>query len=251
MEKKNVYMFAILATLFIIDFLMHTYINPPEVVIRQPQVSNSDNKEGVDLSTITEDDLKLEEDKTLNNNNNLDKNLDNNLENNESHLINNSKSIKITVKHCNSKTNSYEAFKKEMQGSLANVEIDASIYPPSSTNVILSKVVSGIQMIGFAFVMLGSVMKKYAGHIIPTAVFDFVESKRFMIGIFLYLGVSQIQSLLTNTGAFEVYAFNRDSESLSDSSYELIYSGLSNSGIVPKAQTIIQSLTDLGIIDDN
>lgn len=236
MDKKNLYLIIIISIFFAIDAIMHNYVfTSNEIIQTNTNIINNENK---GLDNLTEDDLKLNEDKHISDKINNTEEIKQNYENQNSEII------KISVKHCSSKSKNFESFKKDLQGNIANLEINSTIYSPSPTKIILSKLVTAIQYIGIAALIMGSSLKNFIGNIIPDNIYEIIKSKRFMIGIFLYMGISPIQNFLNYTGAFEVYVLN-------NSSYELLYSGLNNKGIIPSSDNIMTSLQELGLIDDN
>ena len=120
MDKKNLYLIIIISIFFAIDAIMHNYVfTSNEIIQTNTNIINNENK---GLDNLTEDDLKLNEDKHISDKKNNTEEIKQNYENQNSEII------KISVKHCSSKSKNFESFKKDLQGNIANLEINSTIY---------------------------------------------------------------------------------------------------------------------------
>ena len=261
MEKKNIIIFSILLTLFLIDVIKVKIY--PEPVLIKPTTQNDKNTSNavkdINLDNIKEEDLKLEEEEDINNNKgDENKSVEKADKNNISNTKYDSDKIVINIKHCSTYSTKVADFKKELLGTLANVEINESVYPATSEKQLISKVLGYLQFAFIAVMIGGQTVRNSLSGIIPAAVFNFIESKKLMIGVVVYFGVSYAQNMLSQTGAFEVSVLmNNNDENIydnlnnveGDNNFQLIWSTLQNKSILPTVEDIISRLKDLGIVN--
>lgn len=225
---KNLILFVVLIGLFVID-IIKVKLYPEE--IPKPPAPTEEKKDDPEahLQNLTEDDLKLDD--------SSEKQKENKEENDVEQPEAAGDKLLIHIKHCTSYAGRVDNFKKGLQGSIANIDIQTSTYPAPENKQMISKAVTILQYVLIAFIMMGQTLKTKLTFI-PAAVFDFIESKKIMLGIFCYFGVSQIQNVITQTGAFEIYANN-----------ELVYSTLTEK-LMPTVERITEILNEMNLIPD-
>ncbi len=220
---KNLYLIGILIILFSIDILKVKYFPDPVV---KPQVDQEKASTGtVDetIKNLTDDDLKLEE--------------ENEKSIKEQSISDETDKLMIVISHCSSHSGSASNIQKDLLSHLTNADINLETYPLDESKAFLSKLLTYAQYGFFLFLMILTSLRNSLTFI-PPKVFDFIENKKFMIGMVAYFVISQLQSSVSRTGAFEVKVNN-----------ELIYSALENK-ILPTVEVLLHKIQDLGLLNN-
>lgn len=111
--------------------------------------------------------------------------------------------IIIDVIYCpTSHTKQFEEFKKDLI-SYKNIEVSGTEYPVNPLKKLLSRGLYFFQMGMMVILVGGSTVRGYLTFI-PDRVFNLLEQKKFMVGIFNFFIVGQLTNYLNSTGAFEV-----------------------------------------------
>lgn len=110
---------------------------------------------------------------------------------------------KLVIKHCSQYQVYSDTLKKDFMGNYTNIEYEATEYPVTSGKQLLGRICYFLQFLMGILIMT---LKNYKNYLtfIPDSVFEFIESKKIMIGMFGYFIFNLISNRLTQTGAFEV-----------------------------------------------
>jgi selT/selW/selH-like putative selenoprotein len=125
---------------------------------------------------------------------------------------------------------------KAINAQFPEVKVVGGNYPPSSTNQMLSHLVFGLQIAGFAFMFFGEFLCRQLGIAVPPIYYQLQEKKMFVLFGLFFVGNSLSNSLLS-TGAFEV-TVHEDSPELPG---RLLWSKLAT-GNVPTTDYVLQRL---------
>lgn len=223
--NKNIYLLSVIFALFAADvYKVKYYPDPVKPLVQdEPVVERKQRQLPQEGENITDDDLRLEDDTDSSSPR----------KSRQSHDPYAHK-ISLMIQHCNSNVDFLNNFKKELLSNIADVEVEAGLYPPDQEKQLYSRILTYVQLALVIIIIGGSMLKDYL-KFIPASVFNFIESKKVFLGIASYFGINFLQSKLNNTGAFEVYYGG-----------ELLWSTLKNKAL-PTLDNITQALVELGI----
>ena len=81
-------------------------------------------------------------------------------------------------------------------------------FPISQTKKLFKNIIMIIQFVALVIVLAGQTIKQYL-NFIPQNIFDYIEEKKWIMSISLFLVGNMIQSYIASSGAFEVYLNNK------------------------------------------
>jgi hypothetical protein len=111
--------------------------------------------------------------------------------------------IVLDINYCStSHAKQFEEFKKDL-GNYNNIEVRGTEYPINPIRKLLSKGLYFLQMAMMVILVGGSTVRGYLTFI-PDRVFNLIEEKKFLVGIFNFFIIGQLTSYLNSTGAFEI-----------------------------------------------
>ena len=224
---KNSILLLILLLLFTLDVVKVKYFPDAIEEVTSTRASTEATTE-TNLETLTEDDLKLDDTGDVKNNDKV--------EVSEAIKEQGIKNLIIEIRHCTSNESKANDLKKDLLSQISDADVQLSIYPTTQLKAYISKGLSFLQF-GLFIIFMGGQALRNSLTFIPPAVFDFIEKRKMLIGIGMYFGISQLQSVLSKTGAFEVYANN-----------ELVWSKL-GSNQMPTIESILITLNEMGLVN--
>lgn len=137
----------------------------------------------------------------------------------------------VHVQYCEgcSYAGTFEKIKQSIEYNFPTVTVSGSIYPLSPTQNLLSTLFTTAQYALIALMLFGdTIFAKLA--IVPPPIYYRLKEKKFFVLIAVFMFGNNIKSMITNTGAFEIFF---DSE--------LMFSKLA-SGTMPQVQTVLQMI---------
>lgn len=225
MSKRNFVLLLILSTLFAIDFLKISFF-PDEVV---KKINESTDVKSDDISSLSPEELKLDDEK-IENNNEIGKINKNNKS------LRNENNVELHFLVCKSFTSNVEEIKKNLLGKFSNIDIFIKFDEPEYYKTMISNLLFGLKILFIAISLGGEAIKPYVITFIPENIFNFILEKKMMFSMISWFGFSYISTYITNTNTFSLYA---------DSQFtELIFS---SKGKIPSLDSLINSIIDSGI----
>jgi hypothetical protein len=98
--------------------------------------------------------------------------------------------------------------RRVLLGNYSNIEVYGEEYPIHFIRKLLSKLVWVLQMLIVALALGGENVRRYF-NFIPRQIFDYMDQKKWIIGLLAFLGGNMLQGVLTSSGAFEIFAQNK------------------------------------------
>lgn len=89
-------------------------------------------------------------------------------------------------------------------GNFSNVDVYGEEYPTTLLKKIISKIIFVLQIAIMANMAGGDTVRQFFSFV-PREWFDIMDRKKWVVGLFTFIAGNFLQSMLTASGAFEVF----------------------------------------------